>query len=561
MGSLARALLPLLLLIFPFGYACAQAQPAQKTGTGVITGRVTLGDRGVPDITVMLAPGEPGPERKAVAKTTTDVDGNYRLINLPPGRYNIAPVAPTLTGSSDSMYGSTGRSLILGEGETVEKMDFALARGGVITGRVTDSDGKPVIEERIQIAPADNQRPTASGFYFNPFMFQTDDRGVYRIYGVPAGRYIISAGVSPQDGMVRVGLVSRSYYQRVFHPNETDRAKATVVEVAEGGEVKDVDIRLSRPVQAFRVSGRVVDADTGRPVPNLIIGYGSYRAEGKRITSFGYGQSRTDQRGQFQMEGVVPGSYAAFTWNEEDMRESYTEPAPFEVTDADISGLEVKTRRGASLSGVAQIEGTSDKAILARLSQLALGVNVQARGITAPSDRRATIGADGTFRITGLQPGKATLYLYSYPPLKDIRLARVERDGVAQPNGVDVAPGADVSNLRVVFEYGSGILRGQLRVDGGELPQGTRMTIMVSKEGAEPEARPISFATVDSRGKFLIEGLPTGHYLLNLRVHLPPGSRFKAPEIKQTVSIASGLETETTLILDLTQKEPEGTKP
>lgn len=556
MRVLARSLLTLFALSSLS--LCALAQSSQKTGTALISGRVTIGGKPAPDITVLLAPGEFSPERKALARTVTDVEGNYRLMNVTAGHYIVSPVTPTLTGKSDNMYGMTGRSVIIGEGETIEKIDFALTRGGIITGRVTDADGKPVIEERVQISNTENQNRSRFGFYSNPFMNMTDDRGVYRIYGLPPGRYTVSAGVSPRDGMVRMGMASRGYYQRTYYPNETDIKKATVIEVTEGGEVKDVDIKMGRPSQTFAVSGRVVDADTGQPVPNIQIGYGAYRPEDKSIMAFGYGQARTDARGQFQFEGIIPGRFAAFVWSE---AENYSEPVSFEITDTSISGLELKMRRGATITGTVQLEGTSDKRTLARLQQLTIGVNVQSSGIMPPADRQSAIGADGSFRLTGLSPGKATLFIYGFPPPKDIRLARVERDGTPQPQGIEIAPGAEVGNVRVVLEYGSGRLRGQVRVENGTLPEGTRIFILINKQGEEPEAQPVSFAQVDTRGRFLVEGLPAGDYQVSTRLVSLPGAPGKLPTAKQSVSIANGIETETTLVLDMAEKDTGGNKP
>lgn len=557
MRSLSRSLL--ILLTFFSLPLCALAQSSQKTGTGVITGRVMLGDKPVPNITVALAPGDPGPQRKSVAQATTDFEGNYRLTGVPAGRYNVAPLAPTMIGPTDPMYGMPGRSVLISEGEIVEKIDFTLARGGVITGRITDADGKPVIEERVQLSPVDNSMRERFGFYSNPFMLQTDDRGVYRIYGVPAGRYTLSVGISPQEGMVRVGLVRRGYYQRTFYPGETDIKKAGIIEVSEGGEVKDIDIKLGRQAQAFTVSGKVVDADTGRPVPNVLIGYGSYRPNEKRLMSFGFGESRTDARGQFRIEGIVPGRYAAFVWAETG---AYSEPAPFELTDADVSGLEIKMRRGASLSGVAQIEGTSDKRVLSRLQQLNIGAYIQSRELGPPETRPTTIGADGSFRLTGLPPGKATLFLAGYPPVKDIRLVRVERDGVAQPNGIEITPGAEITNVRLIFEYGSGSIRGQVRVENGQLPEGATMYVTVVKpDEAQPNTRPAGAVMADSRGHFLLEGLAPGDYQIILRFRLLQEINRRLPTVKQNVTVSSGMETETTLVLDLTEKATEGNNP
>lgn len=556
MRSLAR----FLLILFAISAAslCALAQSAQKGGSGVVTGRITIGDKPVPGVPVAAASSDFGPDRREFARATADYEGNYRLTGLPAGRYNISPLSPTMVAPSDATYGGTGRSVIVGEGETVEKIDFQLTRTGVITGRITDAEGKPVIEERVQLSPADGSTGSRFRFGFqNPFMYQTDDRGVYRLYGVPPGRYILSIGVSSQDGMVRVGMVTRGYYQRTYYPGETDIKKATIIDVPEGGEVKDIDIKLGQRAQAFTVAGRVVEADTGRPVANVLIGYGSYNESRNRMMAFGFGQSRTDARGQFALEGIVPGSFAAFIWSDGD---TYSDPVRFEVTDGDVSGLEIKVRRGASISGVAQIEGTSDRRVLARLSQLTLGASIQSSNLGLPENRTATINPDGSFRLTGLSPGKVSLFINGYPQPKDIRLVRVERDGAPQPGGIEVAPGAEITNVRVIFEYGSGSIRGAVRVENGELPTGTSMFIIVQKPGDTASARPVAYTQTDTRGRFQIEGLAAGDYQIVLRAQFPLIANRSPATVKQNATISNGMETEVTLTLDL-EKTPEVKEP
>jgi protocatechuate 3,4-dioxygenase beta subunit len=562
MRSLARALL--ILFAISSIQLCARAQGEQKPGTGVITGHISVGDKAAPGVVVVAGPGEFGPDRREVARATTDYEGNYRLMGLPAGRYSISPVAPTMIGPSDNMYGGMGRSVIISEGEMIEKIDFTLTRGGVITGRVTDADGKPVIEERMQLTPADNPNRQRFTGYSNPFMYQTDDRGVYRIYGVPPGRYTLSAGISPQDGMVRVGMVSRNYYQRTFYPGETDSQKAGIIEVSEGGEAKDIDIKLGQRSQAFTVSGKVTDATTGQPVTNVPVGYGSYNQAQKRMGGYGFGQSRTDARGQFTLEGIVPGSFAAFVWTEATgSADSYSEPVIFTVTDADVGGLEIKLRRGATISGIAQIEGASDKRVLARLSQLTLGVSVESKLPGAlDNNRPMTINPDGSFRLTGLQPGRASIYIPSYSSPKDIKLVRVERDGVAQTNGIEITPGAEITNIRIVLEYGNGSIRGEVRAENGALPEGSRLFVMLQKPGEDENARPVAYTQPDTRGRFILEGLATGDYQILVRAMLPSVSgRGRLVNAKQSVTVSSGVETEANVTLDLSEKETEGKQP
>src|SRR5438874_11902119 len=100
---------------------------------------------------------------------------------VPASHYSVIAFAPALVGPSEGTDGEQGKSVTIAEGETVEKIDFALVKGGVITGRVTDADGAPVIEQQINLLFADKKQRGSMLAYSNPFIYQTDDRGVYRL--------------------------------------------------------------------------------------------------------------------------------------------------------------------------------------------------------------------------------------------------------------------------------------------------------------------------------------------------------------------------------------------
>src|SRR5262245_20861853 len=94
----------------------------------------------------------------------------------------------------------------------------------------------------------------------------TDDRGVYRIYGVPAGRYTVAAGdprYAPPDP--RAPTTSPCY------ADVTDAAKAGVVEVKEGTEATKIDITIGEAPTGYGVAGRVIDGDSGTPIAKAYI--------------------------------------------------------------------------------------------------------------------------------------------------------------------------------------------------------------------------------------------------------------------------------------------------
>jgi protocatechuate 3,4-dioxygenase beta subunit len=535
------------------------AQIAQKQGTGIITGRVTLNGKSIAGVGVALLASERGINRASVARAVTDYEGRYRLLNVPAGRYTVTAIAPALVGQSEDTYGEPGKMVTIAEGETVEKIDFTLVKGGVITGRVTDGDGGPVIGERIHLNRAERQAQNRGrGFSnLNPFMYETDDRGVYRLYGLAPGRYTISVGESAESGSIRFGFGGRGYYTRTYHPDMTEEAKATIIEIGEGTEATNVDITVGRKSKSFTATGRVVD-ESGRPVAGVRVGNGAVMRNGNRMGGFGWGNI-TDEKGEFRLEGLLPGRYAAFVWNEgERNMEGYSEPVAFEITEGNISGLELKMNRGSSISGVAVIEGTSDRTALAKLSLFSLSANVETQGLAAPNQASAKIAPDGSFRITGLRPGKARLYLTIYPPIPGFTLGRIEREGVPQRE-IEITPGAQITGVRVVIEYGTGSVRGLVRVENGTLTENMRLIVYARRRtDTTTVAPPNRGAQVDSRGRFIIEGMSTGDYELTLQAFLIEAPPRRLAPVKQNVTVVNGVEAEVVMTLDLNARPPEG---
>ncbi|MBD0325321.1 MAG: carboxypeptidase regulatory-like domain-containing protein, partial [Pyrinomonadaceae bacterium] len=302
----------------------------------------------------------------------------------------------------------------------------------------------------------------------------------------------------------------------------------------------------------YSVSGRVIDAETGKPVSNLNMGYGSVHERQNRLGAIAIG-SRTDADGYFRFEGLMPGRYAAFPASGE-RSEDYSTPVAFEINEGDVSGLVVKVRRGASISGVAVIEGMTDRAALARLSQIKISYwNESSDKLTTPVfGQGERVNADGSFRISGLPPGKLRLLLGGWPPPKGFSLLRVERDGVEQRAGIiDVPAGAQVTGIRFVLEYGTAILRGQVRVENGTLAEGTHLYVSARRPNAAEPTLP--GAQVDALGRFVMEGLPPGQYELRLGGNNPRGQRI--PVVVQNVNVTNGVETQVTLVIDLAAKD------
>jgi hypothetical protein len=182
----------LLSLVFVCSVCIAQTPGANSTAS--ISGRVTIGGKGVAGITVVATLSTSPSDNKTIAKTTTDDEGNYHLTGLAAGRFSITPIARAFVVAASDTFKQPGQTVNVAGNESITKIDFALVRGGVITGRITDLEGHPIIGEPVNIVAkgdSDESRPFS---IFPERKNQTDDRGVYRIYGLGPGSYRVSVG-------------------------------------------------------------------------------------------------------------------------------------------------------------------------------------------------------------------------------------------------------------------------------------------------------------------------------------------------------------------------------
>ena len=129
-------------------------------------------------------------------------------------------------------------------------------------------------------------------------------------------------------------------------------------------------------------------------------------------------------------------------------------------------------------------------------------------------------------------------------------------------DGIVISGREDVSGVRIVFGKGSGVIRGQVNVTGGEFPKGWRMTVMAHNK---KDVGDLSFgdaggtAEVDAKGRFVIEGLLPGEYELTLSAfpEINPGSPPAGPippPVSQKAVVTKGQESQVTMTLDLSKK-------
>ena len=231
----------------------------------------------------------------------TDANGRYEISELPAGRYTVT------TNKTNYVRASYGQQRALGPGKPIDlanaqilaRIDFALQRTGVITGRVLDELGDPATD--VEVAPMRYvmgngerrlQRTGPPG--------ATNDLGEYRIYGLAPGQYVISATLR---NSTFGDSNDRTAYAPTFYPGTGNVADAQRLMLAPGQTITDINLTL-QPVESVRVSGVALDVQ-GRPMA------GAYITIIRRVgvTALGINGAQVKPDGRFSIGGVPPGEY------------------------------------------------------------------------------------------------------------------------------------------------------------------------------------------------------------------------------------------------------------
>ncbi|MGI9105972.1 MAG: carboxypeptidase regulatory-like domain-containing protein [Pyrinomonadaceae bacterium] len=345
-----------LALLTPLAFALLAANsPAQTrtegaTGerqkTGAITGRV-VGEDGLPLPNVRVSTFKTGGAPNSAVNATSDGDGKFALSNLAFGSYLLNTFAPGYTPELEPTGDPATRTYY----RAGDFVTLRMIKGGVITGTVTNANGDPVVgvpvvAVRVRHADGRVARETGSG---RPR--QTDDRGVYRSYGLRPGTYLVrAAGNSSFGPLTPYDTDAPTYYP------STTRDAASEIPVQAGQETTDIDIRY-RGEPGHSVSGIISGA-----LPSDVFVSGAVTISLKHVSAsapevFAYVQPGTGNH-SFSFSGIANGEYdiTARTTSTSDDTSAAAPLHRINVRGADVSRVSLTLTPLASISGQVKFE-------------------------------------------------------------------------------------------------------------------------------------------------------------------------------------------------------------
>jgi len=256
----------------------------------------------------------------------------------------------------------------------------------------------------------------------------------------------------------------------------------------------------------------------------------------------------------------LPGKYVLYPKLGADIG-YFCEAVICEISDNGIDGVEIKLQQGSSISGNITIDGATESAVREKLIKLHIGsFSKDKQPIIVPRET-AGISADGSFRISGLRPGRIYLYLMNEPSGSGFSIQRIEKEGVLIQDGLEIGSGEQLSNVRIIVGYSNLTLRGEVKVIGGSLPPHIGIYLNLVRLN-EFEEGPPRGADVDARGQFIFQNLSPGDYEIRpISINYQSGEPWDKSLSKiiynsrQKVSIGSNSQPKITLVIDLNKKE------
>jgi 5-hydroxyisourate hydrolase-like protein (transthyretin family) len=568
--SFFLAILCLLTTVYANTNAGKQEQQNNEKQSGSISGRITIQGKPAAGMELELRSIVGGDVSDSITgRFKTDKDGRYKFTGLKSSYYRLQVITQeyvNIKGIDGDMEDTrVGRIILVTGREAIIDANVDLTLGGTVSGRIVDVDGKPIANEdvfiRVSQAYIDERKLE---FFYNS---KTDRNGVYKFKGLMPGRYAISMGVNIAEATKKMrdsfhidssgpdGRVEGTrYFEETFYPGVTDKNKALFIEAGLGKEIKDINFKsVGRARRAYSASGQVINRKTGKPVKNcdLWVGYkyeGGSQATGKR--------DKTDANGHFKIDGLLSGKFFVTAYLEDDA-DYYSEIVPYEIKNADVSGLKVHLNPGLTIRGKVIIEGAPNPFATAKLSQIMFEVMPSRYDEGETSfEKDFAVNRDGSFKMVGLVPEKLNISLIGADGAFSIvkienpngRPVQEAKSGIGEAgsffNPFVLTLDKDLTDVRIVVRYKNvSTLKGHVNVIGGKLPANLHLRVSCFSKSERNSAS--SYMSVDADGNFASSYLEPGEYQVQLVIN---GKYYREPK---TVKVGTNSEIEVSIDLDL----------
>ncbi|HEY6268489.1 MAG TPA: carboxypeptidase-like regulatory domain-containing protein [Candidatus Acidoferrum sp.] len=494
-----------------------------------------------------------GDEQKSLHGTTA-ADGRFTFKDVPPGDYRVSV---TRNGYMSESYGSRrptdpGVPLTLSSGKHVDDLVFRMTPAAIITGHVRDENGEALPWAQVTalitffVQRKRTLMPVSSS--------ATNDLGEYRLFNLPPGKYLLSAGYEMSQSMGIVTATAlrnrdeREGLTTTYYPGTSDPLQAAIVNVEPGAEIRSMDFSL-RPSGVFHIRGHV---------SGLAVGFNGavmLRKGNSRLSAAMPERTAAvkNEDGTFDIDQVASGSYEiiAIEFARDTPRMAHR---PVEVGGADVDGMDLAFESGVTVTGHLRWE---DKAAAPNVP---LQVSLEQDGQIFNMHPTAEVQPDGSFELKNVSVDSYRVNVTGPAPDAYLKTARYGSSDAL--HSFRVSSGSEAI-LELVGSTRGARIQGVV-MNSDPVPASDVWVTLIPEDSNQKRL----FQSVRSRedGKFEFRGVAPGNYLLfswdNVEEHEWDDPEFLKPFKSQGVSVrVTEGETKTTHLTVIRTESEEATKP
>lgn len=371
-----------------------------------------------------------------------------------------------------------------------------LAPRGVITGKVVDESGEPMDGVNVVALEA----PIQGGLrrILTLGTNTTDDRGVYRLWGLLPGTYFVKvagrSAVTYYAGYGTPPVVNEEGFAPAYYGGGVSQDSATPIKIEVGTQAHaDIAVKLRA---GGVIHGSIANFVPGRSASFKLLSQGEDLLTGQVFFNA--------DSGHFEIHQVVPGAYTLLVSQGDATAE----------TPVNVSGAEV-TNVNLSLTAAVEIKGTSrtiaaDHPNPRHPRRVFCDIELDPGGTQLKSSIPDPAGAPGAFVIPAVSPGR-----YRVQPLCSggyvQSMAAGTQDLLSTPV-LTVSRGVPPPQIEMVVKPGGGGVHGKISLHS--LPEGSPIRVLLVPQSSGSDGPALVNTVSGSDSEFEMTGLAPGKYLV-----------------------------------------------
>lgn len=410
----------------------------------------------------------------------------------------------------------------------ITHVNISLAPAGVMTGRITNAQGGPAACVRVVLTSRADPNDRR---WLSPFReTTTDDRGRYRFYQLPAGRYYVAAQIQPSNAVATQttaafpasatpasGATFALPY--VYYPGASSGEGAKAIRVEAGELVKVTDFSVT-PETTYSVRGVVGGPALAAVNRGLTVVLAP--ANGPYGLPLPVHESPLDASGTFQIDGVEPGSYVL--WAMAFIRDQkYAAWAPVTVGRSSVAGITLEPHPGWSVAGHLNVENAPRQSVRYEIS-----AEQQDDPLAPQTAIGGEISPNGSFELKGLFPGRYLIRVAGWPVIARRPVGERSLPAVTRPSnmyiksaklGTQVLPDfffnvstePPTGTLDLTVDWDGAQIEGTVVNSRGE-PVESADVVLIPENRDRLTALKVKATRPYLHGRFLIPAVPPGEY-------------------------------------------------